>query len=84
MLSSFEDRLTKLEGSILPIHNSTKNLTKLHENIEKSLQHVDTIVDYMSLASQEEPYITKGYENKIQSFCIQFPQHYFILIHDLC
>ncbi|KAJ3077109.1 Exocyst complex component 7 [Podochytrium sp. JEL0797] len=60
MLTSFEDRLAKLESSILPIHQSTKHLTKLHENIEKSLEYVDTIVNYLELGAREDIYITKG------------------------
>ncbi|ORY39008.1 hypothetical protein BCR33DRAFT_700153 [Rhizoclosmatium globosum] len=60
MLTSFEDRLAKLESSILPIHKSTKHLTKLHENIEKSLDHVDEIVSQLGLGAREDIYISKG------------------------
>ncbi|KAJ3006892.1 UNVERIFIED_CONTAM: Exocyst complex component 7 [Siphonaria sp. JEL0065] len=60
MLSSFEVRLAKLESAILPIHKSTKHLTKLHENIEKSLDHVDEIMSYLSLAAKEDIFISKG------------------------
>ncbi|KAI9333874.1 Cullin repeat-like-containing domain protein [Obelidium mucronatum] len=60
MLTSFEDRLAKLESSILPIHKSTKHLTKLHENIEKSLDHVDEIMSYLGLAAKEDIFISKG------------------------
>ncbi|KAI8618061.1 Cullin repeat-like-containing domain protein [Chytriomyces sp. MP71] len=60
MLTSFEDRLAKLESSILPIHKATKSLTKLHENIEKSVDYVDEIVGYLSLAAREDLFISKG------------------------
>ncbi|KAJ3095411.1 Exocyst complex component 7 [Physocladia obscura] len=60
MLTSFEDRLAKLESSILPIHKSTKHLTRLHENIEKSLDRVDEIVDYLGLAARMDIFISQG------------------------
>ncbi|KAJ3247038.1 Exocyst complex component 7 [Chytriomyces hyalinus] len=60
MLSTFEDRLAKLESSILPIHKATKNLTKLHENIEKSVSYVDEIIGYLGLAAREDLFISKG------------------------
>ena len=32
MLSHFDERLGNLEGSIMPIHKATVNLTKVHES----------------------------------------------------
>ncbi|KAJ3045684.1 Exocyst complex component 7 [Rhizophlyctis rosea] len=62
MLSSFDHRLGRLETSILPIHRSTQKLTKLYDNINKSLQQLQTVIDYFDTATQEEPNITKGPE----------------------
>ncbi|KAJ3105464.1 GTP-binding nuclear protein gsp1/Ran [Phlyctochytrium planicorne] len=60
MLSSFEERLGKLETSILPIHRSTQRLTVFHENIQKTLEKVGMIVEYIDLPHKEENFITKG------------------------
>ncbi|KAG0747408.1 hypothetical protein G6F57_000142 [Rhizopus arrhizus] len=47
ILDSFDGRLLKLEASILPIHRSTQNLTKLANNC-------------LNMPSKEEAYILKG------------------------
>ncbi|KAJ3200517.1 Exocyst complex component 7 [Entophlyctis luteolus] len=76
MLAGFEDRLSKLESSILPIHKATKHLTKLHESmdlglvsrfvdsnltdIDKSLERVDQIVDSLGLAGKLDLSISHG------------------------
>ncbi|KAJ3299363.1 Exocyst complex component 7 [Borealophlyctis nickersoniae] len=60
MLSSFDQRLGRLETSILPIHRSTQKLTKLYENIDKSLGQLQTVINYFDLATQEEPLVTRG------------------------
>ncbi|KAJ3056038.1 Exocyst complex component 7 [Rhizophlyctis rosea] len=62
MLTSFDHRLGRLETSILPIHRSTQKLTKLYDNINKSLTQLQTVIDYFDTATQEEPNITKGPE----------------------
>ena len=33
MLDSFDQRLVKLESSILPIHRSTQKLTRIHDSM---------------------------------------------------
>ncbi|KAG1089101.1 hypothetical protein G6F42_020071 [Rhizopus arrhizus] len=60
ILDSFDGRLLKLEASILPIHKSTQNLTKLANNIDATLKETENIVDCLNMPSKEEAYILKG------------------------
>ncbi|KAI9267397.1 Cullin repeat-like-containing domain protein [Sporodiniella umbellata] len=60
VLNSFDHRLSKLEESILPIHSSTQNLTKLANNINKTLKETGHIVECLNMPSIEEEYILKG------------------------
>ncbi|KAG2229148.1 hypothetical protein INT48_000957 [Thamnidium elegans] len=60
ILDSFDGRLLKLEASILPIHKSTQNLTKLANNIDATLKATENIVDCLNMPSKEEAYILKG------------------------
>ncbi|KAI8973416.1 Cullin repeat-like-containing domain protein [Mycotypha africana] len=60
ILDTFDDRLLKLEASILPIHKSTQNLTKLANNIDATLKEAESIVECLNMPSREESFILKG------------------------
>nr|CAG8548890.1 2789_t:CDS:10 [Entrophospora candida]CAG8598908.1 287_t:CDS:10 [Entrophospora candida] len=60
MLNVFDDRLVRLEASILPIHGSTQKLTKLVDNIDKTRTGVLEIIGYFDLVVREEATIKKG------------------------
>ncbi|CAG8472348.1 12990_t:CDS:10 [Acaulospora morrowiae] len=60
MLNVFDDRLVRLEASILPIHKSTQTLTKLVDNVDKTRNGVHEIIGYFDLIEQEEAIIKKG------------------------
>ncbi|CAG8656544.1 42549_t:CDS:10 [Gigaspora margarita] len=60
MLNVFDDRLVRLEASILPIHKSTQTLTKLVDNIDKTRNSVVEIIGYFDLVEREEVTIKKG------------------------
>ncbi|KAL1920762.1 uncharacterized protein VTP21DRAFT_11397 [Calcarisporiella thermophila] len=60
MLDTFDDRLVKLESSILPIHKSTQRLTHLSDNIDMTLKSMESLIKYFDLAAKEESYIQKG------------------------
>ncbi|TPX33934.1 hypothetical protein SeMB42_g07417 [Synchytrium endobioticum] len=59
MLDSFDERLVKLEGSVLPIHRSTQKLTRVYDNLDRSSGVVNKIILYMDLAPQEDLIISK-------------------------
>ncbi|KAI8365409.1 Cullin repeat-like-containing domain protein [Choanephora cucurbitarum] len=60
ILNSFDGRLLKLEASILPIHKSTQNLTRLANNIDATLKSTEHIIDCLNMPSREESFILKG------------------------
>ncbi|KAI8088102.1 Cullin repeat-like-containing domain protein [Gilbertella persicaria] len=60
ILDSFDGRLLKLEASILPIHKSTQNLTRLANNIDSTLKSTENIIDCLNMPSKEEAFILKG------------------------
>ncbi|PKC67670.1 Exo70 exocyst complex subunit [Rhizophagus irregularis] len=69
MLNIFDDRLVRLEASILPIHKSTLTLTKLAENIDRTRNGVLEIIGYFDLVEREEMMIKRGpNENDLESY----------------
>lgn len=60
MLANFDDRLAKLEGTIMPIQQSTQSLTKLYNNINASSEIVDKLVSCCNLPVEKELEVLKG------------------------
>ena len=60
ILESFETRLGKLEQTILPVYQETGNLQRRQENIEKTLQELDHVIDYYSVSKEVESVVREG------------------------
>ncbi|XP_022916884.2 exocyst complex component 7 [Onthophagus taurus] len=60
ILNTFENRLSKLEGTILPVYNETDNLHKTKQNIDKTIQLLDNVINYYEISSKVEDIIEKG------------------------
>ncbi|CAG8459687.1 65_t:CDS:10 [Scutellospora calospora] len=60
ILNVFDDRLVRLEASILAIHKSTQTLSKLVDNIDKTRNGVVEIIGYFDLVEREEVTIKRG------------------------
>ncbi|KXS12403.1 Exo70 exocyst complex subunit [Gonapodya prolifera JEL478] len=60
ILSSFDDRLIRLEKTIAPIHKQMTKLTALHDNIDATIMQMELVTNYFDLAGREEPVITRG------------------------
>lgn len=60
ILSSFDDRLMKLERTILPVYHETGNLQRRQENIDKTLAQLEQVVTLYSVSQLAEPKIAKG------------------------
>ncbi|CAB3371705.1 Hypothetical predicted protein [Cloeon dipterum] len=60
ILSSFEDRLAKLEATILPVYNETRNLQRLQENIDYTMVALDSVIGYYSVSQEVEDVIRDG------------------------
>ena len=54
VLNSFEERLTKLEATILPVYQETENLQRRQENIAKTLKALDHAIDFYNVNKEVE------------------------------
>ncbi|VEN53710.1 unnamed protein product [Callosobruchus maculatus] len=60
ILNTFEQRLSRLEDTILPVYNDTENLEKARSNIDHTLQLLDNVINYYEVSSEVENIIEKG------------------------
>lgn len=60
MLSGFDDRLSRLERTILPIHNDTRTLNRINANIDKTISAVDKLLAHHDAAMHQEIVIQNG------------------------
>uniref|UniRef100_A0A8D8LKU4 Exocyst complex component 7 n=1 Tax=Cacopsylla melanoneura TaxID=428564 RepID=A0A8D8LKU4_9HEMI len=60
ILSSFENRLSKLEDSIVPIYNETGNLQRRQSNIDHTLSYLDHVIGFYSICTDVESIIRSG------------------------
>lgn len=60
ILSSFENRLSKLEDSIVPIYNETGNLQRRQSNIDHTLSYLDHVIGFYSICTDVESIIRTG------------------------
>jgi len=50
ILNSFEERLSKLEATILPVYQETDNLRRQQENIDKTLEALDHVIGFYNVS----------------------------------
>ncbi|XP_039264976.2 exocyst complex component 7-like isoform X2 [Styela clava] len=50
ILSHFDERLHKLEETIIPVHRETKDLQRLQDNIDKTIISFDDVISYHHVA----------------------------------
>ncbi|XP_018577392.1 exocyst complex component 7, partial [Anoplophora glabripennis] len=60
ILNTFEQRLSRLEDTILPVYNDTENLQKAQYNIDRTLQLLDNVISYYEVSSEVENVIERG------------------------
>ncbi|KAL8280895.1 hypothetical protein RQP46_006574 [Phenoliferia psychrophenolica] len=60
MLSDFDDRLARLEKSLVPIHKQTGKLQRVGKNIEATIRSIDGLLGFDSLLAKESPLIAAG------------------------
>ena len=61
VLTSFEERLTKLEATILPVYQETENLQRRQENIDKTLDALGDVINFYNVSKEVEATV-KGIE----------------------
>ncbi|KAA1066047.1 hypothetical protein PGT21_019274 [Puccinia graminis f. sp. tritici] len=69
MLTVFDDRLSRLERTIVPIHNDTRTLTRINANIDQTILAVDKLLAHHDAAIHQEVVIQNGPNpNELGSF----------------
>jgi hypothetical protein len=59
LLNQFEVSLTSLEGTILPIHKSTKRQTTLENNLKESIDKTDIFISHLDTSELSENQIMR-------------------------
>jgi exocyst complex protein 7 len=59
LLTSFDDRLGRLDKSVVPIHRSTRDLSKLQRNVEAALLAIDSVLGTNDLVDREQEIIDR-------------------------
>ncbi|CAH1116284.1 unnamed protein product [Phaedon cochleariae] len=60
ILNTFEQRLSRLEETILPVYNETENLQKAQHNIDRTLHLLDNVISHYEVAADVEHIIEKS------------------------
>lgn len=60
ILNTFEQRLSRLEETILPAYNDTENIQKTQYNIDCALKLLDSVIGYYEVTGEVEHIIEKG------------------------
>ncbi|SNX83029.1 related to Exocyst complex component Exo70 [Melanopsichium pennsylvanicum] len=60
ILSGFDKRLIKLEGSILPIHKGTQRLARMSDNIDLTLAALNKTLGHYDVVIDEQPLLKQG------------------------
>jgi len=60
ILTSFEQRLARLEETILPVYQETGNLQRRQENIDKTLVELDHVINYYNVSKEVENIVREG------------------------
>lgn len=68
ILDSFTSRLKKLDDTILPMYNETLNLTRLQENVDKSLEWMEEVIGYYHVVEEVEVKIREGPGGDIEHY----------------
>ncbi|KAK9899473.1 hypothetical protein P389DRAFT_78 [Cystobasidium minutum MCA 4210] len=59
LLTSFDDRLARLDKSVVPIHRSTRDLSKVQRNVEAALLALDSVLGANDLVDREQEIIDR-------------------------
>ena len=60
ILTSFEDRLSKLEATILPVYLETENLQRRQENIDRTLEAMDHVIAFYNVSKETDATVRAG------------------------
>ncbi|CAL8096519.1 unnamed protein product [Orchesella dallaii] len=60
ILDSFEDRIGRLQNTILPVYQQTEALRSKQQNLEKSLKLIDEVISYYNVSKEVDVIIRNG------------------------
>ncbi|XP_044759450.1 exocyst complex component 7 [Coccinella septempunctata] len=60
ILNTFEERLSRLEDTILPVYTETEILQKSQRNIDATIQLLDNVISFYDVSTNVEGIIEKG------------------------
>jgi exocyst complex protein 7 len=60
ILLSFEQRLKRLEGTILPVYQETENLQRRQENIDRTIEAMDHVIAFYNVSKEVEDTVAAG------------------------
>lgn len=67
-LDHFDERLKKLEDTILPVHRQTKDLQRLQDNVERTMNSLEHVISYHRVAHSVTPVIQKPVGSNVDSY----------------
>lgn len=68
ILDQFDERLLKLEETILPVHRKTKDLQRMRDNIDKTLAAFDHVISYHHVPKTVEPVLRRGPNRNVDHY----------------
>ena len=60
ILSHFDERLSRLEETIQPVYRETGNLQEQQDNIVRTLDYLDYVIRFYTVADEVEPIVRTG------------------------
>ena len=60
ILNSFEERLSRLEWTILPVYQETENLQRRQDNIDRTLKALDHVIGFYNVSKEVEKVVKTG------------------------
>lgn len=68
ILSNFDQRLSQLEQTIQPVYKETGNLQTIQQNIVSTLERLDYVIKFYTVANEVEANITTGPNDEFESY----------------
>ena len=68
ILNQFDERLHKLENTVLPLHRKTKDLQRLQDNIEQTVKSLDHVISYHHTALDVEAILRQGPSGQVVKY----------------
>ncbi|XP_013396537.1 exocyst complex component 7 [Lingula anatina] len=70
ILTTFENRLKKLEETIVPVYHETENLQQRHQNIEKTIAELDHVIGFYHVAKEVENIIRESPSSDLHEYLL--------------